>query len=197
MPRYFATSISAKGKLMHEKTSIISLLNQNNVQLYIVHPSGHVSVYGTAMPHASHNTNRWYMSSQVGGIFQDCPKRKFSSFFRAGVDSSNSSSAIRANSVAVFNETPRWILIELHVLDLVLEIFKSATARNVNFTSYTNLSCFKINLTHIFFKFPRKTLQKYLGQKEAVNKKSRQRAEAVDTFCVPGRLSGSHTTTVK
>ena len=49
MPRYFATSISAKGKLMHEKTSIISLLNQNNVQLYIVHPSGHVSVYGTAI----------------------------------------------------------------------------------------------------------------------------------------------------
>lgn len=87
--------------------------------------------------------------------------------------------------------------VELHVLDLVLEIFKSATAGNVNFTSYTNLSCFKINLTHIFFKFPRKTLQKYLGQKEAVNKKSRQRAEAVDTFCVPGRLSGSHTTTVE
>ena len=62
-------------------------------------------------------------------MFQDCPKRKFLSFFRAGVDSSNSSSAIRANSVAVFNE--------------------------------------------------------------------RQRAEAVDTFCVPGRLSGSHTTIVK
>ena len=56
MPRYFATSILAKGKLMHEKTFIISLLNQNNVQLNIIHPSGYVSVYGAAMPHASHNT---------------------------------------------------------------------------------------------------------------------------------------------